>query len=475
MVPAAVNRETKVKVPISAFPCQGIAEFTLFNEDLVPLAERLVYVNPEMKLHIEAQMSKERYETREKASLKISVKDDNGQPVVANLGVSVFDKLYKNPQNTKNILTNCLLTSEINGRLYDPAYYFDSRNKDRGEALDLLLLTQGWRNYVWSEKTLKVNSQKKPIISDGIEAEVFSDQSNIKTGDQQLVMAFNPERNLNNLLAILVNAGRFMIEPQHFKLGSGGYVYLKPMGPQHDKLQIKDKLRIRISDPFLSIDDLRQKKELNFPKERSAMIKNKDELTDSPVAGHNVIKLPQVIIKSQGDQTFRDKFIGLLDSLAKLNSSIERVYDGKYLNPDRSTDFKEKRTFEITTKINGVIYHGVKGPTGMVTVNYSDPNLSEEELMKMNNLTRVKGYYPHKDFYCPNYDKVSDENLIADFRNTLLWAPNVATNSKGEATLEFFCSDINFNFVGKIEGMSDEGLLGAQEFGFTVGKASNTK
>lgn len=458
-----LNQELKIKIPINEFPCQGIAEFTLFNEGLVPLAERLVYVNPEKKLHIEAKMSKERYETREKASLKISVRDENGKPVVADLGVSVFDKLYKNPQNTRNILTSCLLSSEIKGRIYDPAYYFDGKNEDRSQSLDLLLLTQGWRNYVWSEDNLKVGSPKKPLIADGTEAEVFSKTLKIIPGDILTVSAVNSTMIGNSFLNVSDTTGRFMIEPQHLELGSGGYVYLKPLGlPKYG-------FQIRISDPFQSIEEIRKKKVLNFPLERPTVIKNNDELSGIPVAGHNVIKLPQVTIKRMGVQTFRDKFMGHLDSLAKLTTDYVCRF-GVLNCPNHG-----RNETGTTMPVEGNSYKNFIGNEATESIVYHSPKYSQEDLMKMNNLTQVKGYYPHKEFYSPNYDKVSDENLLADFRNTLLWAPKVTTNEKGEATLEFFCSDINYNFVGKIEGVSDEGLLGAQEFGFMVGKASGTK
>ena len=92
---AKLSRELMVKIPLERLP-QGIIEVTLFNSKLVPLTERLVYVNPERKLHINADLSKDIYPTRGKATLKITVKDENGQPVIANLGVSIFDKIYQN-------------------------------------------------------------------------------------------------------------------------------------------------------------------------------------------------------------------------------------------------------------------------------------------------------------------------------------------------------------------------------------------
>ena len=74
--------------------------------------------------------------------------DGNGVPVKTNLGLSVFDKAYINPADPVNILTHCYLSSQIRGKIYNPLYYFDEKNKDRMQAMDLLLLTQGWRRYV---------------------------------------------------------------------------------------------------------------------------------------------------------------------------------------------------------------------------------------------------------------------------------------------------------------------------------------
>ena len=90
------------------------------------------------------------YALREKATLKIKVTDGNGVPVKTNLGLSVFDKAYINPADPVNILTHCYLSSQIRGKIHNPLYYFDEKNKDRMQAMDLLLLTQGWRRYVWN-------------------------------------------------------------------------------------------------------------------------------------------------------------------------------------------------------------------------------------------------------------------------------------------------------------------------------------
>jgi hypothetical protein len=123
----------------------------------------------------------------------------------------------------------------------------------------------------------------------------------------------------------------------------------------------------------------------------------------------------------------------------------------------------------------------MQGKTYAVIINYNTPGeytrkityfrpiYTEDELLRINNFSRVKAYHGAREFYKPDYDQVNDE-VVPDFRNTLLWEPDVITDENGKATLTFFCSDINTDFVGRIEGVSGTGLLGAGNFKFSVRK-----
>jgi len=89
MAKGVLKDNLNISISLDNFLYQGIAEFTLFDSQMQPIAERLVYIHPEKKLHITAEPDKERYTLREKGTIKIKITNEEGNPVRANIGVSV--------------------------------------------------------------------------------------------------------------------------------------------------------------------------------------------------------------------------------------------------------------------------------------------------------------------------------------------------------------------------------------------------
>ena len=479
MATGTLNNELKIKIPLEKFPCQGIAEFTLFDESLTPVAERLVYVDPDKKLYIETKLNKQKYETREKAKLKITVKDQDGQPIAANLGISVYDKLYQNTLDPENILTHYYLSTQLKGKIYDPAWYFDDKNNQEA-ALDVLLLTQGWSRYVWSEPALsEPGNLKQPVIFDEVKGEFDATKRPKKTlTAPRLVKAFNPGINGTVDLIVVDSTGLFTVTPEFLKTWQGGYVYLKPLG---------DKLSISLTDPFQTISQIRTTKAITYPlpnKSDTAKVEPDYPLVVGP---GNDIKLNGVTVIGKKINLFRDKYMGRLDSIAKLNINTDYVDFHGALNCQFHTDpskdkhrkpIEGEKLFRYVGKGDDFFTLRGEGEGTFSQVEYLEyhyPNYTEEQLLRTNNLTRVKAYYVKRQFYQPNYDQITENYFTPDSRNTLLWAPSVITNEKGEATLEFFCSDINTLFVGKIEGVSNAGMLGFKDFEFRVLKTQSFK
>jgi len=484
-----LKKELYLKIPLNDTP-QGIAELTLFDGNAHPLAERLVYVSQDQKLTIRTEFDKSAYTTREKVNLKIKVTDEKGLPIVAHLGLSVYDGLYQNKLDSKNIQTHYLLSTQLKGNIYDPAYYFNEQNKDRKQALNLLMLTQGWRNYVWNENNLKEQGNSLPIVSDEMKAKVLlvkSKKNIVEVSGKKLLFVTSADESRGHDFITTDSTGIFNIGPKDLKMGEGGYTYLQVKTPPSASAP---KYRMDILDvSFDEINKQRKNKTVFYPIPKFQDLNEK--AADPFMDRITVNKLKEVVITSKNNKGFRDKYIGKLDSLARANhftsdyvctTRVGIKRDVEYLNCPfcMCKDYHNKKPVEGEryTFLNGFRWLG-KECTGAYTLDsydnnpYHYPDLTEAELLEQFNVTMIEGYYGKKVFYETVYDEVMINDSTPDYRNTLYWKPDIITNKDGEANVDFFCSDINSHFLGNIEGVSGNGLLGAENFEFKVRKKEN--
>ena len=134
----------------------GIAQLTLFDEQEMPRAERMVFLHPDKKLSIDITADKPTYQPRDAVNLKIAVRDERGIPLSGKFSLAVADDNLLSFADDKqgNILGSVLLNSELKGTVEEPNFYFDPAEdhpeKDQVLALDHLMLTQGWRRFDWN-------------------------------------------------------------------------------------------------------------------------------------------------------------------------------------------------------------------------------------------------------------------------------------------------------------------------------------
>lgn len=143
-----------VKIPVQGIPA-GVLHLTLFDEDLIERCERLVFINPHKKLNIKITPDKKVYQPREKVTLNIVTTDESGLGVPANLAVKVVDdKMLKMTDDKQgNLLAALLLEQDVKGKIEEPNFYFDEKEPKAFQALDLLLMTRGWRRFTWKQIT----------------------------------------------------------------------------------------------------------------------------------------------------------------------------------------------------------------------------------------------------------------------------------------------------------------------------------
>jgi len=126
----------------------GILQVTVFDKEDVPMAERLVFIDNKeylktATLHIDTLNTG----GRGKNQFSISFNDT----ISGNFSVAITDADYaleKTSQQT--IVSGLLLTADLKGYIHNPAYYFSSDNDSVRNALDLVMMVNGWRRFTWS-------------------------------------------------------------------------------------------------------------------------------------------------------------------------------------------------------------------------------------------------------------------------------------------------------------------------------------
>lgn len=130
---------------------QGVARVTVLDDKLHPLAERLVYRNRRARLGVKVEPERTSYSPRDPVLLRISTTDPSGQPVPAEVALSVVDDtvLTLADDKTGHMLSRLYLEPELPDRVEEPNFYFDLAEEKSALALDLLLGTRGWRTFAW--------------------------------------------------------------------------------------------------------------------------------------------------------------------------------------------------------------------------------------------------------------------------------------------------------------------------------------
>ncbi|NLR62584.1 hypothetical protein HGH93_31115 [Chitinophaga polysaccharea] len=450
-----VSDSMEVKIPIQNAPL-GIGEVTLFDAQQRPIAERLVYLHPERRFHISFSQVKDEYAPKEKVALKIKTTDDNGMPVPAVFSLCVYDNLFHSAENTGNILSYYYLSTQVRGKIYNPAYYFDSTHADRKAALDLLLLTQGWRSYTWSKEAMAEHKALTACLSDTLQAWITPDKKAGKEKKQVSLMLYNYNKTTSQFAAV-DNAGKFYLTPANLAIGPRFFI----------KYFSEKIYSIRVEDPFETIREATTAHPATYILPDTVPLTGKVQVDTAYIPYGKTLKEITISGKSP---VYTDKYLGYLDSIAKYEGNTDYVGECGWLNcPDGRTNIKpvEGKTYPVfSPEVKSHRQRVILTKDNFHEVVYHYPKYTEAELLKVTKMGIVKGYYQSREFYEPDYDKESNPGI--DTRNTLLWKPVIVTDKNGEATVQFFCSDVARQFMGIAEGVTGDGVLGVGQFKFRI-------
>ena len=156
-------RMDKTRLPL------GVSQIVLFNNNGEILCDRLVFAGKKEFLDIKAKTNKPVYRPCELVEMEFSVADQRTNPAVnATFSLSVRDGANE-VESKHTILTDLLLMSEIKGYVRNPSWYFEADDDMHREALDVLLMVQGWRRYSWKQMAGVESFELKYLPEQGIE------------------------------------------------------------------------------------------------------------------------------------------------------------------------------------------------------------------------------------------------------------------------------------------------------------------
>ena len=489
----------------------GVASFLLVAENGKILNERMVFVRNDLSLQGHVTADKAEYDSREKVSLSVSVKDSNGKDWNGECSVAVTDNYDVQPDSCVNIFSTLLLESGLRGHIESPAWYFQSGNElYREQALDVLMMTQGWKRYdlekTWQgefqhpsiphEASLSVEGKvtkrisRKPVENAVVQLMVptLGETKKLVTGSDGLFRfdGFEYPDSTIYWVNAYTEKGKDNVVVDLDTIVPPSLAEILPPYREDEKLPKREE----VSPEYLAKADLR------FLHEKGMRHIFLDEV---------LVTAPKFVPKTEyesrlGVVSVRAKEIeqsGVLD----IPTLLRQKLGGISIGADRyGAKYILYRGAPVTIIIDGTVYvdtggeHGkyhsahqflmmmnkndieqidfIKGAAGVVpyvahssgcaiaiTTKRGGKEYNAKWAPTNLKVTMPLGYQLPVEFYSPRYGlRVDEKNKTPDLRTTIYWQPRLKVRN-GKADFDFYSADGLVNYSVIIEGVSEDGRL----------------
>jgi TonB-dependent SusC/RagA subfamily outer membrane receptor len=505
----------------SLFPA-GIAQFTLYSSSKRPLAERLVFLNSERRLHVTISTDKQRYMPREKVRMTITTSDDQDRPIPSNLSLSVIDdKLWTLADDRQdNILSWLLMSSELRGPIEEPSFYFKKAESKAPLALDLVMMTNGYRYFDFIDDVIRNGELKFTPDESNIVSGVITNEKGLPV--QATVFLVNNTAQGRALrwqtgpdgqfyFPNLAEGGNYLLITGAKHSGGSLNIQLQQNGLGHNPLSGLPLKQLRIDDKF---------EVMGKPLDQSVTPRVPAHPSPRPVPvdlairlGNKSSALSEVVVVGYGVMRKRD-----------LTGSVAIVYGDelKAVPPDGIAQVLQGKVpgIQVTPKANpgdmpAIRVRGVKTVTreneplivvdGVPQEKYDLSRLNVEDIQNItvlkdataialygaraaNGVILIQSKTLHNSrlrfniaagsqyasrsfvlggpaftvarrFYAPQYKSIVPDERN-DYRETIYWNPVVQTDRNGKASVEFYNSDATTTFRAIAEGIGYNGRLG---------------
>ncbi len=502
-----------VSLPRTAFP-EGVSHLTLFDETRRPVCERLIFVDHNNRLKISVNPAKPTVKPREKVTLTVTAADSAGRPVQGAFALAVTDdnQIAAPDTNGVSLPNYLLLSSDLTGNVEQPGAYFDTRDLNRRQRLDLLLMTQGWRRFRWADVLQDSLAPPKYAIETGLSltGRVTRVGTQRSVGKANLTFMFTRRDSTRAFLMGETNdAGEFaaydldltdttslLIQAVRGKndrslsisldqLLNPGIITIAPvpMNPvefaaddlaefirrTNEYLEIERQIRRNKGEILLDAVTVRAKRTEERDSRKiysnpDATVKFNDLNTAGAISVFDVIRgrVPGVQVTGSGFNSTVQ-----IRGAANFGGAIEPLFvlDGMQSSKEtvNSIPVTDIDYVDVLKGASASIY-GSQAAGGVIVVmtKRGNPNADMGNVEVDGVLVaKLPGYAPVREFYAPRYDQPKPEHIRPDYRTTLHWQPLVLTDATGKATVTFYASDAQTTLNIVAEGATPDGKPGA--------------
>ena len=486
---ATISAERGIRLDLSMFP-SGLLQVLLLDSNMNTLSERMLFYDNGLITRPDVIPDKDIYARRELVKVKVKADDLDQTGIDGWFSVSVTDDRDILPDTTRSIVSYLLLSSELRGNIEDPEYYF-SGNDGASEALDALMLTQGWRRYdipkvllgeiesppEYIELRQNITGQVttfsgKPVENGGVllfsaENEYISETFTGSDGRFSFIGFEFPDSS-KYMLRALSAGGRnavsisiderdmFSAKPTIFKERSLDKQFLDYVVKSDMLYSQEHGVRVIDIDPIYVRASRRYLKESIYSYDSNLSVNVKDVEHMYPNMALLLEMLPGVRYATEKDSVMirygPDEYPAA-------------VFIDNMLLPVDSYDLLLSLDVNIVERIERVIgaeatMLGFPGAWGGVLIftKQRAPAPYEKPIYNIVN-AEMAGYRKPTEFYSPKYEtRAQRESMILDLRTTLYWKPNLWLNN-GEAEFEFYTADNPGSYSVVIEGLTTEGEI----------------
>ncbi|GAB3938579.1 carboxypeptidase-like regulatory domain-containing protein [Larkinella terrae] len=511
------NGVAKVSLPMTNW-LPGLAQITLFDATARPQAERLIFV-PQLvaPVRVRIGLNKNRYQPREQVLLGVNL-SDNGAPAVGALSASITDA-GQVPEDSADatLQAHLLLTGELRGHVENPNQYVVNPSAETRQALDDLLLTQGWRRVSGTPATdslggvsirgriMDVKNQPIPgaqitVMSTGVGRSFVKSAGTDEQGRFRLAglaisdtiqlvtqLTDRQRKNISSREAYLVQEGpgsqwepiktvsapnwstfRAQLEAVRTRQEANADFY------RDKKTEVLNEVTVRARKTEGRPEDIQQRSLHNEAdavlvfNEKSPVYPNLYEMIQGRLAG--------VTVTREGAMQARSYKV-FLRGVNSFKSGMQPLYlmdglpiqdpDGNALMQFNSSDIERVELLKNGGKTG---MYGARGGNGVVAFYTKRSRSMQGSAKPVLGLTPIQFIgYPsvHREFYVPRYDSEAPTGSPSgpvDNRDVLYWKPLMQTDGQGQSQVRFPLSDVVRTIRVVIQGITANGrpVMGVQ-------------